>query len=81
MKEAGRNATLIESYVIAICCNLTRNMTIFASHALLKNQLTTNNDAQFSNVVKLFIAKKSTDETAKNNKYKEDAKRYSQLIS
>lgn len=81
MKEAGRNATLLEGCANAIWGNLTGNLSVLASHAWLKNQLTTYNDAQVANVVKVFLAKKITDETAKNNNYKEEAKRYSQLIS
>ena len=45
--------------------NLTGNLSVLASHAWLKNQLTTYNDAQVANVVKVFLAKKITDETAK----------------
>lgn len=81
MKEAGRNATLLEGCANAIWGNLTGNLSVLASHAWLKNQLTTYNDAQVANVVKVFLAKKITDETAKNNNYEEEAKRYSQLIS
>jgi|GEM_PF-2099125 hypothetical protein len=81
MKEAGRNATLLEGCANAIWDNLTGNLSVLASHAWLKNQLTTYNDAQVANVVKVFLAKKITDETAKNNNYEEEAKRYSQLIS
>lgn len=81
MKEAGRNATLLEGCANAIWSNLTNNLSVLASHAWLKNQLTTYNDAQVANVVKVFLAKKITDETAKNNNYEEEAKRYSQLIS
>ena len=53
MKEAGRNATLLEGCANAIWGNLTGNLSV----------------------------KKITDETAKNNNYEEEAKRYSQLIS
>lgn len=81
MKEAGRNATLLEGCANAIWGNLTGNLSVLASHAWLKNQLTTYNDAQVANVVKVFLAKKIADETAKNNNYEEEAKRYSQLIS
>lgn len=81
MKEAGRNATLLEGCANAIWGNLTGNLSVLASHAWLKNQLTTYNDAQVANIVKVFLAKKITDETAKNNNYEEEAKRYSQLIS
>lgn len=81
MKEAGRNATLLEGCANAIWDNLTGNLSVLASHAWLKNQLTTYNDAQVANVVKVFLAKKIADETAKNNNYEEEAKRYSQLIS
>lgn len=81
MKEAGRNATLLEGCANAIWGNLTSNLSVLASHAWLKNQLTTYNDAQVANVVKVFLAKKIADETAKNNNYEEEAKRYSQLIS
>ena len=81
MKEAGRNAILLEGCANAIWGNLTGNLSVLASHAWLKNQLTTYNDAQVANVVKVFLAKKITDETAKNNNYEEEAKRYSQLIS
>lgn len=81
MKEAGRNATLLEGCANAIWGNLTGNLSVLASHAWLKNQLTTYNDAQVANVVKVFLAKKITDETTKNNNYEEEAKRYSQLIS
>lgn len=81
MKEAGRNATLLEGCTNAVWGNLTGNLSVLASHAWLKNQLTTYNDAQVANVVKVFLAKKITDETAKNNNYEEEAKRYSQLIS
>lgn len=81
MKEAGRNATLLEGCANAIWGNLTGNLSVLASHAWLKNQLTTYNDAQVANVVKVFLAKKITDETAKNNNYEEEAKQYSQLIS
>lgn len=81
MKEAGRNATLLEGCANAIWGNLTGNLSVLASHAWLKNQLTTYNDTQVANVVKVFLAKKITDETAKNNNYEEEAKRYSQLIS
>ena len=81
MKEAGRNATLLEGCTNAIWGNLTGNLSVLASHAWLKNQLTTYNDAQVANVVKVFLAKKIADETAKNNNYEEEAKRYSQLIS
>lgn len=81
MKEAGRNATLLEGCANAVWGNLTGNLSVLASHAWLKNQLTTYNDAQVANVVKVFLAKKITDETAKNNNYEEEAKRYSQLIS
>ena len=81
IKEAGRNATLLEGCANAIWGNLTGNLSVLASHAWLKNQLTTYNDAQVANVVKVFLAKKITDETAKNNNYEEEAKRYSQLIS
>lgn len=81
MKEAGRNATLLEGCANAIWGNLTGNLSVLASHAWLKNQLTTYNDAQVANVMKVFLAKKITDETAKNNNYEEEAKRYSQLIS
>lgn len=81
MKEAKRNATLLEGCANAIWGNLTGNLSVLASHAWLKNQLTTYNDAQVANVVKVFLAKKIADETAKNNNYEEEAKRYSQLIS
>lgn len=81
MKEAGRNATLLEGCANTIWGNLTGNLSVLASHAWLKNQLTTYNDAQVANIVKVFLAKKITDETAKNNNYEEEAKRYSQLIS
>lgn len=81
MKEAGRNATLLEGCANAIWGNLTGNLSVLASHAWLKNQLTTYNDAQVANIVKVFLAKKIADETAKNNNYEEEAKRYSQLIS
>ena len=81
MKEAGRNATLLEGCANAIWGNLTGNLSVLASHAWLKNQLTTYNDAQVANVVKVFLAKKIADETSKNNNYEEEAKRYSQLIS
>ena len=81
MKEAGRNAILLEGCANAIWGNLTGNLSVLASHAWLKNQLTTYNDAQVANVVKVFLAKKIADETAKNNNYEEEAKRYSQLIS
>lgn len=81
MKEAERNATLLEGCTNAVWGNLNGNLSVLAAHAWLKNQLTTYNDAQVANVVKVFLAKKIADETAKNNNYEEEAKRYSQLIS
>lgn len=81
MKEAGRNATLLEGCTNAVWGNLNGNLSVLAAHAWLKNQLTTYNDAQVANVVKVFLAKKITDETVKSNNYEEEAKQYSQLIS
>lgn len=81
MKEAGRNATLLEGCANAVWGNLNGNLSVLAVHAWLKNQLTTYNDAQVANVVKVFLAKKITDETVKSNNYEEEAKQYSQLIS
>lgn len=80
IKEAGRNATLLEGCANAIWGNLNDNLSILAAHAWLKNQLTAYNDAQVANIVRVFLAKKITDETAKNNNYEEEAKQYSQLI-
>ena len=80
IKEAGRNATLLEGCANAIWGNLNGNLSILAAHAWLKSQLTAYNDAQVANVVRVFLAKKITDETAKNNNYEEEAKQYSQLI-
>lgn len=80
IKEAGRNATLLEGCANAIWGNLNGNLSILAAHAWLKNQLTAYNDAQVANVVRVFLAKKITDETAKSNNYEEEAKQYSQLI-
>lgn len=81
MKEAGRNATLLEGCANAVWGNLNGNLSVLAAHAWLKNQLTTYNDAQVANVVKVFLAKKITDETTKSNNYEEEAKQYSQLVS
>lgn len=81
MKEAGRNATLLEGCTNAVWGNLNGNLSVLAAHAWLKNQLTTYNDAQVANVVKVFLAKKITDETVKSNNYEEEAKQYSQLVS
>lgn len=81
MKEAGRNATLLEGCTNAVWGNLNDNLSVLAAHAWLKNQLTTYNDAQVANVVKVFLAKKITDETVKSNNYEEEAKQYSQLVS
>lgn len=81
MKEAGRNATLLEGCTNAVWGNLNGNLSVLAAHAWLKNQLTTYNDAQVANVVKVFLVKKITDETVKSNNYEEEAKQYSQLVS
>lgn len=82
MKEAERNATLLEGCTNAIWGNLNGNLSVLAAHAWLKNQLTVYSDEQIANLVKVFLAKKIADETAKSSTtYEEEAKQYSQLVS
>lgn len=82
MKESNRNATLLEGCTNAIWGNLNGNLSILAAHGWIKSQLVSYSDEQTSNIVKVFLAKKITDETAKgSDKYEDVANAYSQLVS